>query len=368
MKSNSKKKILFILHYPPPIHGAAMMGNQIKNSKIVNNTFQTKYINLGISIDVDEIGKNSFTKIFRYLQMIINVYNHLYSFRPNLCYLTPTAHGIGLYKDIPIILLIKLFNIKLVYHFHNKGVKNNENKFIDDLIYRWMFNNANVILLSKYLYSDIKKYVSEQKIYYCINGIPDLNSNPNIEINKSNDNIKILFLSNLIESKGINILLKSCQKLKQKKLNFNCTFVGDIGDFTEEKFNRFANQLNILDVVHYAGKKYNQSKVLEFKNADIFVHPTLEDCVPLVILEAMQYSLPIISTFEGGVPDLIIDGKTGYIVPKNNVDDLVEKIEKLIKSSKLREKLGRASRKKYESEYTLSHFEQNMTEILTKIR
>ena len=45
-KSN-KKNILFIMHYPPPVHGAAVVGEYIRKSKLINNTFSTKYINLG---------------------------------------------------------------------------------------------------------------------------------------------------------------------------------------------------------------------------------------------------------------------------------------------------------------------------------
>ena len=60
------KKILFLLHLPPPVHGSSMVGKFIKDSTIVNNTFDVKFINLSTSKTINEIGKNPFTKIFRY--------------------------------------------------------------------------------------------------------------------------------------------------------------------------------------------------------------------------------------------------------------------------------------------------------------
>ena len=59
------KKILLIMHLPPPVHGSSMVGQYIKDSVVINNTFDTKFINLSTSKTVDEIGKNPLLKISR---------------------------------------------------------------------------------------------------------------------------------------------------------------------------------------------------------------------------------------------------------------------------------------------------------------
>ena len=58
-----KPKILFILHLPPPVHGSSMVGQYIKDSKIINTSFVAQYINLSTSKTVDEIGKYPILKI-----------------------------------------------------------------------------------------------------------------------------------------------------------------------------------------------------------------------------------------------------------------------------------------------------------------
>ncbi len=165
------KKILFILHYPPPIHGAAMVGRQIRESTKINDTFDCKYINLGISTSIDEIGKGGINKWFRYLKIIWLTIIHLIKFRPNVVYLTLTSYGIGFFKDAMLALLAKTFGKKVVYHFHNKGVSTRHDKWLDNLMYKLVFKNSEVILLSPNLYNDIKKYVPEQRVHYCANGI-----------------------------------------------------------------------------------------------------------------------------------------------------------------------------------------------------
>lgn len=358
-------KILFVLHYPPPIHGAAAIGLQIIESKLINDAFDCKYINLGTSITINEIGGKSFIKLFRYLSIFGQVFWELISNRPDLCYISITSKGVPFYKDATLAFLVKLFGVKLIYHFHNKGVSLRQGKFFDDLMYRVTFKNSSVILLSKYLYPDVQKYVLNEQVWFCPNGIPDVEIKKNIIRDKNV--VELLFLSNLIESKGVFVLLEVCKILQNKKLNFQCTFVGGVGDISEQQFQSKLKELKIEDSVNYAGKKFGKDKESFFTNTDIFILPTLNDCFPLVLLEAMQYSIPVISTFEGGIPDIVEDGVTGFLVPQKNIETLAEKLEILIRNPELRIKMGIEARNKFVSEFTLNKFETRFKEILQQV-
>ena len=119
------RKVLFILHYPPPVHGAAMVGQYIRESKLVNSAFNCQYINLGTSVTVAEIGQGGWPKWRRYCGIIYHTFISLIRFKPELVYLTMTASGAGFYKDALVALLAKTFGKKIVYHLHNKGVSQN---------------------------------------------------------------------------------------------------------------------------------------------------------------------------------------------------------------------------------------------------
>ena len=360
------KKILFILHLPPPVHGSSLVGEFINKSNIINTTFNCKYINLGTSKSIDEIGKSGFKKMILYISIIFRTLNQLIAFKPDLVYLAMTAKGIAFYKDMVMVFLVKLLGIQLVIHFHNKGVSINQNKSIDNFLYKRVFKNTKVILLSKYLYPDIKKYVKEENVFYCPNGIPELSLNNNNATIK-NDTVQLLFLSNLIVSKGVYVLLDALKILKSKKIKFICKFIGGIGDITENNFINKVRGLQLQDCVYYLGKKFNQDKIDAFSNSDIFVHPTLHDCFPLVLLEASQFALPMVSTFEGAIPEIINDGINGFLVEKNDITALADKLELLIKDETLRTKLGNAAYEKYLNEYTLSKFENRLAHILNQI-
>jgi glycosyltransferase involved in cell wall biosynthesis len=365
--SSAMSKILFILHLPPPVHGSSLVGQYIHDCLIINKTFSTRFINLGTSKSVDEIGKNPLLKITRYLKILVSFIHHIFKFKPDLIYLAITAKGIGFYKDLPIALIAKIFRKKIVIHYHNKGVKTHQNNFFHNFFYKLLFKNTKVILLSNLLYDDVKKYVNEEDVYYCPNGIPV------IECEKLNTNknqiLELLFLSNLIESKGVFVLLDALRILKNKKITFHCNFVGGEGDVSSQQLKQKISELNLEDKVTYHGKQFSADKYRLFNRSDIFVLPTFyeNECFPLVLLEAMQFSLPLISTYEGAIPEIIENGVNGFLIKQRDKVDLANKIQQLIEKPSLRKSMERKGKEKFEREYTLSHFEQNMTEILTKI-
>ena len=119
-------------------------------------------------------------------------------------------------------------------------------------------------------------------------------------------------------------------------------------------------------MVVYHGRKYGKDKEAFLNGADIFVFPTFyhNECFPLVLLEAMEHGVACISTTEGGIPGIIDDGKTGFLVPKHNAAILANKIETLLTDSALRQHMGEAGREKFEREFTLEVFEKRIVEIL----
>jgi glycosyltransferase involved in cell wall biosynthesis len=358
------------MHYPPPIHGSSVIGGYIKESKIINSAFECRYINLGTSASIKDIGKGSFQKLFRYLSIIKQVSKELITFRPNICYMTITAKGVGFFKDLVIISLVKLFGKKLIYHFHNKGIQENQNNYFVNRLRLYQFNNSRAILLSELLYYDLAKYLSKDKVFYCKNGIPAISDLKLDLLNlarKEKVVTEILFLSNMAKEKGVFVLLEACRKLFLKGISFKVYFIGAWSDISENQFSDFITMNNLQNNIIYVGAKYGNDKNNYFKQVDIFVHPTLNDCFPLVILEAMQYGLPVIATIEGAINEVVENNLNGLLVPKNNTEALADKIEYLINHPALRVEMGINGRKRFEERYSLEQFEYNFAEIMDKI-
>lgn len=359
-----RPRILMIAPLPPPVHGSSMMTQYIKESEFINELIHMDWINLSTSRRMDEIGKKSFMKFWRFILAYIKTLWSLLTHRYEACYIALTCHGNGFLKDAPFALLCKLFGCKLIIHQHNKGMS-------DDLKSHWrvkllkaVYKNSSVILLSWKLYPDIKAIVRREQIKICPNGIPD-NSSLSVPKISTNPISNILFLSNLIPSKGVYILLDALKILKDKGYQFICNFVG--GESTEISADIFTQAVSDRDLnkyVKYLGKKYGTEKNEIFANNDIFVFPTFynNECFPLVLLEAMQAGLPCISTDEGAIPDLL--DNTGIIVKTRNSEQVADAIEKLINDKELYSVLSQNAQQRFKENYTISSFEQNILAIL----
>lgn len=353
---------------PPPVHGAAMVGKYIHDSKLINDKFDCHYINLTTAKNLQDIGKGGIKKLWKFLKLLWHILRSLNKVKPQLVYVTPNACGGAFYKDFVVVQLIKLLGYKVVVHYHNKGVATRQNKWLDDKLYCLFFKGIKVILLSEALFQDVKKYVKREDVFICPNGIPaTLDDAPVAE--SHNAVPRLLFLSNLLEAKGVYVLLDALKILKESSYSFICDFVG--GETAEIDAKRFAEELEkrgLNEFAVYLGKKYGEEKNEEYAKSDIFVFPTFypNECFPLVLLEAMQQGLPCISTKEGGIASIIDDGKTGFIVERQNPEQLSDKIEVLLKDKKLREDMGKGGKVKFSSEFSLSKFEERIGYIFSR--
>ena len=129
-----KQNVLFIMHMPPPIHGAAMVGKYIHDSKIINDSFDCYYINLTTAANTNDIGKWRIGKIFNIFRLLLYIIKQVHYIKPDLVYVTPNAAGIAFYKDFITVQLLKMLKCRIVIHYHNKGItKNQERTFYNFL-------------------------------------------------------------------------------------------------------------------------------------------------------------------------------------------------------------------------------------------
>lgn len=363
----SKPRILFVVPLPPPVHGSSMMCDFIRKSEAINKQFDCDFVNLSTSASVDEIGKGGLKKYLRFAKSFFNTFWKLLTRKYDACYFALTCHGPGFLKDAPFVLLAKLFRRKIILHQHNKGMARDADKKIYKQLLKAVYKNATVILLSWRLYPDIEKIVKKNQVRILPNGIPDVKQYPK---RASNPIPQILFLSNLIESKGVLVLLDACRILMEKGKLFHCVFVGgESKEIDKTRFEEEVTKRNLNKSVNYLGKKYGEKKNGLFSQSDLFVFPTFyeNECFPLVILEAMQHGLPVVTTSEGAIEDIVIERQTGLISMKNNAEDLASKISFLLENPDVAKEYCNSGRLRFEENFTLTRWEESLISILNSI-
>ena len=148
-----------------------------------------------------------------------------------------------------------------------------------------------------------------------------------------------------------------------KKNNFTTqdvrlTIVGDGSQMGH--LNILSNELNVANYIEFTGARNDIAQRLS--NADVFVLSSIAEGIPMTVLEAMASSLPVISTSVGGLPELITDNKNGFLVDKQNIEQLYAAMDNYIKHPELIMQHGKQARCFIEDNFS----EENMVnEYLT---
>lgn len=359
-----KNKILLLVKLPPPITGATLMNKYVADSTILKDNFNIKTIAVSYNKSVKKMGNLGILKLLKIFEYSYKLIKQLIIFKPKLVYFQISPLGSAFIRDSFYVLIIKLFRKRIVFHIHGKGIANQVNNPIKRMLYISVFRNQQVITLSPLLDYDVKD-VYNGLIYNVPNGIPIVNIN--IHEKPVSDKVNILFLSNLIISKGIIDYIEAIKLLSKRNQNFKAFIVGNESNLTKEELQEIISSNKLDNYLEYLGPKYGEEKYKILTDTDILIFPTTNDIWGNVNLEAMQCSVPVIATNEGAIPEIIDDGITGFIVDKNSPEQIAEKIEYLINNPEKRIEMGKAGRKKFLEKYTIDKFEENMKNVFSDI-
>lgn len=163
---------------------------------------------------------------------------------------------------------------------------------------------------------------------------------------KNRTQISLVFCGRVGQRKGTFDLIKAFANLPDHQRK--CTRLILAGDGEIEKAQQLAASLNLADQVTFLGWINSEKRDEVLSQADVFILPSYNEGLPLAILEAMGWSLPVIVTPVGGIPELVISNQNGLLVTPGNIQQLSEAMELLIENETLRLSLGSTARKNVE--------------------
>lgn len=361
------RKILCILQLPPPLHGAALMNQAFVTSSLIREHYQLQVMDITTARQFEQIGHFSSGKITGSVKNLFKIIAAFVRHRPDLVYFTLSPAGFAFYRDAIYALLIRGMGGKLIFHMHGQGIAAGASK---SRTFRWLarraFYNSNVIFLAPGLIKDLQD-VSYKKSFILPCGI-SITAPEHFERGSASGPVQLLYISNYVRTKGILDLVEAMEKVAVNNRNFRLRLVGRPYDVSVEELNDHIRRKGLEGLITVCGPLYNEEKLEELRRAELFVFPTYNDAFPLVLLEAMQWALPVITTKEGGIPDMIEDGVSGLLVNKRDISDLADKILSLLENPAERISLGTAARERFMQKFTLFRFEQDMLQILDSIR
>ena len=157
------------------------------------------------------------------------------------------------------------------------------------------------------------------------------------------DSKVLIFIGNLLKSKGIDELMTAFIYLSKQYPNLHLLIIGNGPEYQYIKEQALKNGLQ--DKIHLAGAQPH-NKIPDFLSAgDIFVLPSYNEGLPNAVLEAMACSRPVVATKVGGIPEAVRNGETGFLVNIKDVNALIKSIDKLLSNEELCTEMGLSGKK-----------------------
>jgi len=183
---------------------------------------------------------------------------------------------------------------------------------------------------------------------------------------------KVLIVANLLERKGIHHAIRAFRYLHNKYKDSFMTVVGAPKPYQNEIFT-LISRLGLKDVVTYINNHDTENPRQTIKDymssCDIFVLPSItlsdgsKEGTPVVLMEAQASCKPCISTYHAGIPEVVIDGQTGFLVNERDVEAIADRMEILYNDKNLRCQMGHNGRKHIDEQFNITTQNQKLREI-----
>lgn len=368
-------RLMMIGPFPPPIHGMSLANEMLYNGLRENHTVYNIDTKSGLILeDTQKQGNFNLKKIFYAIWPIIKgTAVILFGRRLDVVYITPGQSNLGYIKYIPFMWAANVRSIPYFIHIHGGSFRDEYDKISG--IKRKLINYSLKRLAGAIVLGDSLKYmfqglIPDEKIYICENGVEDDIFATEEEIEKkvaqydADDTIRILYLSNLLKTKGILDLFEAVKLLNNRNIKVHLDVAGSIEPEIEDEVNRYLSELG--ETVQYHGVVTGQKKKELLLGNYIFCLPTYypNEGQPISILEAMACGCAIVTTNQGGIKD-IVNSDYGSFVDKKAPAELAA--EAIINSYKCYDDKGINGWKIAKEKFTLNDFCKRVESILTQL-
>ncbi len=234
------------------------------------------------------------------------------------------AYRLNKKEGIPYIVAVRNTDINIFFKYmfflrkHGINILKNASKIIFlSPVYKKAF-------LKKYVKDSLREEI-EKKIIVLPNGIDNfwLENNLKYEKKEIKKRLKLIQVGSIDKNKNIHTTIKVCKKLIEKGYDIELKVIGKL--YLDKKI---LNE-SFIKYIEYCKK---EELITYYRDSDIFILPSKYETFGLVYAEAISQGLPIIYTRGQGFDGQILDGEVGYSVTYNNVEEIVEKIERILKN------------------------------------
>jgi glycosyltransferase involved in cell wall biosynthesis len=364
--SATKHRILVVGQTPPPYGGQAIIIEKILGGQYAD--VELFHLRMRYSHTMGEVGSFQLRKVLHLVGLIFKTIACRLRWGTTILYYPPSGLAkVPMLRDIVYLICVRPWFERTIFHFHAGGLS----ELYDDLspflrrLFRAAYFHPDLAIRSSRLNPEDGAAIQSKHECVIPYGIRDHASEFRADARRREGPFRILYVGVLRESKGVLDLLEACAILAARGADFTLDLMGAFAstDFKGEMRTRLDN-LGLTSRTRFLGVKHGAEKYAVYQESDALCFPTYFELETfgLVLLEAMQCGLPVVATRWRGVPSVVEDGVTGYLVPIRDPEALADGLLKLIGDPEGAARMGAHGRAHYLEHYTWERFERDMAD------
>ena len=338
-------------------------GQSLAFTKFVESIEDSKKVVVNTNLE-DRTGLN---KIFFYIKTLLKISIRVSFSKYHLVYFTCSRSVLGSIKDIVLINLASLKGIKIVNHLHGSDFYDflhNSPKWYQKILFKsYEKVDISIVLVDsmKLQFRDFKKMKIEVVPNFYDEELDDK------LVEKDSSKINLLYLSNIMTSKGIFELIDAFERLVNKYdniiLNIAGGFISDEYMSISEIKNKFESKISENDKITYLGTTFGEDKIKLLQSSDIFILPSYKEAIPISILEAMASSNAIITTKQKYLSEML-SSKNGVLVEIRSVESLIDGIECLINDKQKLKHIQNHNKQEAQEKFSMQKYLKSLEQIV----
>jgi glycosyltransferase involved in cell wall biosynthesis len=359
-----KTRVLVVAQTPPPYHGQAIMTEYFLQGPY--KRIELHHIRMAFSEDIEQVGRAGLGKVFHLFTLIARITAARIRLAPDVLYFPPAGPNlVPFLRDCVLLIATRWMFPRTAFHFHAAGLPGLYDRLpgVLKILFRLAYRRPDVaISISKDGLRDAA-FLEARRTALVPNGIPDVWQKRPLQRNHSLP--QILFLAMVCEEKGAGVLIEACRILANEGVKFSCKIAGRAS--SNQELNKLRKMAQGLDhILEFVGPVTGDRKWDLFGQSDIFCFPTYyaSESFGLVAVEAMMTGLPVVTSDWRALPEIVDEGKTGFLVPVKDAIATAERLRRLLDDPALRRSLGEHSRERFLRDYRVDVFRRNMEAAL----
>ena len=364
---NTGSDILIVGQTPPPYHGQAVVTSMLFDHDW--GDLKVESLRMSYSDSIDAVGKLAPGKLLHLLSLILKTWWIALTKKPEIFYYLPaSANKAPVIRDILYLNAVRWCFPKTIFHYHAGGLP----------LYLNSLGKLGEIAKKTYADADVSidvieteppsgSFFASKENVVVRNGIDAMSARTNRD---DNGIFQIIFVGLLSEGKGVMQIVETAKILRDRNCQFHCKVVGGWSSeaFHKEVETKIKND-HLEGSFQFTGPLSGADKWQAYADADCFFFPSHYEAETfgIVLVEAMAYNLPLVTSRWRGIPRVVEGGNCAILCDIKSPNLFADALEELSKDADKRKEMGKAARKHYEACYTRERFINSMEKVFVDL-